>query len=196
MHIGKALPNVSTYVLNEQKILAPLNTNGELHIGGVGLARGYLNQPELTSEKFIANPFYDKTNPSSSARLYKTGDLVRWLPDGNLEFLGRIDHQVKIRGFRIELGEIESVLSTYEAVNDAVVVAKESEASGDKRLVAYVVTDTVGLGSDDDASVAASDDLIEDLRVHVSGTLPDYICLLYTSPSPRDKRQSRMPSSA
>jgi len=147
----------------------PVGVPGELLIGGAGLARGYLNRPDLTAEKFIANPFYDKTDPNSSERLYKTGDLVRRLPDGNLEFLGRIDHQVKIRGFRIELGEIENTLAADSSVKDAVVLAKESPG-GDKRLVAYVVTDSVGRHSDDTAA-----DYIGHLRQHVSARLPDYM---------------------
>jgi acyl carrier protein len=105
---------------------------GELHIGGDGLARGYLNRPELTAAKFIKNPF------GKSDKLYKTGDLVRYLPDGNIEFLGRIDHQVKIRGFRIELGEIETVLTQHPSLRETVVIARE-DLPGDKRLVAYVV---------------------------------------------------------
>ena len=104
---------------------------GELHIAGVGLARGYLNRPELTDEKFISNPF----SQGLSDRLYKTGDLVRWLPEGDLEFIGRIDHQVKIRGFRIELGEIESQLLAQDSVSECVLLAREEP----QQLVAYVV---------------------------------------------------------
>ncbi|MEN9865680.1 MAG: hypothetical protein RL748_1270, partial [Pseudomonadota bacterium] len=157
--IGKPIHNSQVYVLNPLGQLVPVHTAGELYIGGAGLARGYLNRPELTAEKFIANPFYDKTNPASSERLYRTGDLVRWRHDGNLEFLGRIDHQVKIRGFRIELGEIEQALASHPQVKDALVLAKES-ASGDKRLLAYVVS----------AGVAT-----EQLRQHLAQTLPDYM---------------------
>ena len=104
-----------------------------MHIGGDALARGYLNQPELTAQKFIDNPF----SGQPGARLYKTGDLVRYLSDGNIEYLGRIDDQVKIRGFRIELGEIESILRRHETVRESVVIAREV-APGDSRLVAYV----------------------------------------------------------
>src|ERR1700761_2820324 len=106
---------------------------GEIYIGGDGVAREYLNRPELTAEKFVTISVADK-----SRRLYKTGDLARWRPDGNLEFLGRIDHQVKIRGFRIELGEIESVLRKHPGLRESVVVVRE-DRPGDKRLAAYVV---------------------------------------------------------
>jgi acyl-CoA synthetase (AMP-forming)/AMP-acid ligase II len=107
---------------------------GEILLGGAGLSRGYLNRPELTAEKFIEKSF----NGKGTQRLYKTGDLGRWLPDGNIEYLGRLDEQVKIRGYRIELGEIESVLLQSELVSQAVVIAKE-ENNGTKRLVGYVV---------------------------------------------------------
>ncbi len=132
MTIGKPFDNVKIYILDSCLNPVPIGVPGELHIGGVCLARGYLNRPELTAQKFIQDPF----NPGM--RMYKTGDLARFLPDGNIEFLGRIDHQVKIRGFRIELGEIETVLNQYPAVKEAVVIPQEYEA-GDKRLIAYIV---------------------------------------------------------
>ncbi|MEG4634709.1 amino acid adenylation domain-containing protein [Microcoleus sp. AR_TQ3_B6] len=132
--IGRPLPNTQVYILDAQKQLVPIGVPGELYIGGVGVTRGYLNRPELTADRFILNPFSN----DSGSRLYKTGDLVRYLPDGNIEFLGRIDHQVKIRGFRIELGEIEAVLRQNRAVQDAVVIGQEYDLH-DKRLVAYVV---------------------------------------------------------
>jgi acyl carrier protein len=132
--IGRPLPNTQVYILDAQKQLVPIGVPGELYIGGVGVTRGYLNRPELTAERFIPNPFSN----DSGSRLYKTGDLTRYLPDGNIEFLGRIDHQVKIRGFRIELGEIEAVLRQNPAVQDAVVIGQEYDLN-DKRLVAYVV---------------------------------------------------------
>ena len=112
----------------------PIGLPGELHIGGVSLARGYLNRPELTADKFLHDPFSKEPN----ARIYKTGDLVRYRSDGYLEFLGRIDRQVKIRGFRIELGEIESALLAHPAIQEAVVLAPKDQ-TGDSRLLAYLV---------------------------------------------------------
>jgi amino acid adenylation domain-containing protein len=133
--IGRPIANIQVYILDAQLQPVPIGIPGELYIGGAGLARGYLNRPELTAERFIPNPFSDE--PSS--RLYKTGDLARYLSDGNIEFLGRIDQQVKIRGFRIELGEIEAVLSQHPDVRESVVMKRE-DASGNQRLVAYIVS--------------------------------------------------------
>jgi amino acid adenylation domain-containing protein len=134
--IGRPLANREIYILDKYGNPVPVGVSGELHIGGAGLARGYLNRSELTAEKFIPNPF----SHQPGARLYKTGDLARYLPDGNIEFLGRVDHQVKIRGFRIELGEIESALDRHPAVREAVVLAREDKPE-EKRLVAYVVAE-------------------------------------------------------
>ena len=133
--IGHPLSHVKTYILDQHLQPVPIGVVGELHIGGESLAKEYLNRGELTREKFIPNPFSNST----SERLYKTGDLARYLPDGNILFIGRIDNQVKMRGFRIELGEIESILNTHPQVNQAVVIDRE-DIPGNKRLVAYVVT--------------------------------------------------------
>jgi amino acid adenylation domain-containing protein len=156
--IGRPLGNKNLYVLDSHQQPVPLGVAGELCIGGVGLARGYLNRPELTAEKFIPNPW----GSDSSDRLYRSGDLVRYREDGNLEFLGRIDQQVKIRGFRIELGEIEEVLSRVPGVRQVAVVARE-DVPGDKRLVGYVV-------ADGEAAPAASK-----LKEWLRGNLPEYM---------------------
>jgi amino acid adenylation domain-containing protein len=137
--IGRPIDNIQVYILDGHLQPVPIGVAGELHIGGAGLARGYLNRPELTTEKFIPNPF----SSAYSGRLYKTGDLVRYLPDGSIEFLGRIDLQVKIRGFRIELGEIEAVLSLHPQIREAVVVVR-IEPTG-KRLVAYIVPQSASI---------------------------------------------------
>ncbi|MCG6137853.1 MAG: amino acid adenylation domain-containing protein [Nostoc sp. LLA-1] len=132
--IGRPIVNTQIYILDQHLQLLPIGIAGELYISGEGLAQGYLNRPQLTTEKFIPHPFSHK----KGARLYKTGDLARYRPDGNIEFLGRIDNQVKIRGFRIELSEIETVLSQQENVQKAVVIPQEN-VSGDQYLVAYIV---------------------------------------------------------
>jgi amino acid adenylation domain-containing protein len=156
--IGRPIDNTEIYLLDHRHRPVPVGVPGELYIGGAGLARGYLNHPDLTAEKFIPNPF--STDPG--ARLYATGDLSRYLPDGNIEFLGRIDHQVKIRGYRVELGEIEAVLRQHPAVSTAVVITT-GESPAEKRLVAYVVTNKVGaLGA-------------ADLRKFLKDRLPDYM---------------------
>ena len=128
--IGRPIANAQIYILNALLHPVPIGVQGELHIGGAGVARGYLNRPELTAEKFIPDPF----SAVPGARMYKTGDLARYRPDGNIEFLGRADHQVKVRGFRIELGEIEAALGQHPAVREAVVLAQEAatEAASDR----------------------------------------------------------------
>ena len=132
--IGKTVGNTRLLVLNQGLKLCPVNVPGELYITGDALARGYLNNPELTAEKFI-----HLTLNSQQVTLYKTGDLVRWLPGGDVEFLGRIDNQVKVRGYRIELGEIENRLMDHDSINETVVTVKEN-TGGEKYLCAYIVT--------------------------------------------------------
>ncbi len=131
--IGRPIANVQMYVLDQRLQPTPIGVPGEIYIGGAGVARGYLKRPALTAERFIPDPF----SSSPGARLYKTGDLARYRPDGNIEYLGRTDHQVKLRGFRIELGEIETVLAQYPTVRESVVIMRE-DTPGDQRLVAYV----------------------------------------------------------
>src|SRR6185437_700654 len=132
--IGKPIPNLSAYVLDEEGRLAPVGVAGELCIGGVGLSRGYWRRPELAAERFVPHPFSDRPGE----RLYRTGDSARWREGGNLEFLGRTDDQVKVRGHRIELGEIQSVLEEHPKIERAVAVVWD-DPSGVKELVAYVV---------------------------------------------------------
>jgi acyl-coenzyme A synthetase/AMP-(fatty) acid ligase/acyl carrier protein len=156
--IGRSLPNVQTYVLDRHLQPMPVGVPGELHIGGVGLARGYLNRPDLTARQFIPNPF----SGEPGARLYKTGDLVKYRLDGQLEFLGRIDDQVKIRGFRIELGELEAVLTQHPQIREAVVTV-QSDQSTEKRLLAYLVPDTQQTLT------------LSDLRRYLKERLPEYM---------------------
>ncbi|RIE04963.1 non-ribosomal peptide synthetase [Cohnella faecalis] len=132
--IGKPINNTQIYILNSEQLLQPIGIKGELCISGLGLSRGYLNRPELTAERFVAHPF------NHGERIYKTGDLARWLPDGNIEFLGRVDDQVKIRGYRIELGEVESALIAHDAIEEVSVIARE-DAEGKKILCAYFIAD-------------------------------------------------------
>ncbi|CAC5343231.1 MULTISPECIES: non-ribosomal peptide synthetase [Planktothrix] len=163
--IGRPIAHSQVYLLNATHQPVPLGTIGELYMGGAGLARGYLHRPELTAEKFIANPFHSPLQKhqglSPSPKLYKTGDLARYRPDGNLEFLGRSDYQIKLRGFRIELGEIEVVLENCPGVKQAVVLRREDLVGGAK-LVAYVVSENSTLTT-------------QDLRRFLEQQLPDYM---------------------
>ncbi|MEO3738489.1 amino acid adenylation domain-containing protein, partial [Shewanella baltica] len=159
--LGRAINTRQLYVLTPECAPCGIGAVGELYIGGAGLARGYLNRPELTAERFIPNPFASADDVSKGyTRLYKTGDLVRWLPDGNLQYMGRNDHQVKIRGYRIELGEVESALTALDEVKQAVVLAREH--NGQQYLAAYVV-----------GSTPIND--IESLRVSLQHQLPEYM---------------------
>ncbi|MBO3458676.1 non-ribosomal peptide synthetase [Aetokthonos hydrillicola Thurmond2011] len=184
--IGRPIINTQVYILDKDLQPLPIGVSGELYIGGDGLARGYHNSPELTREKFIQNPFRGSTGAQEQPlwgsqkskvksqklgsreqrskgdfRLYKTGDLARYLPDGNIEYLGRIDNQVKIRGFRIELGEIEAALNIHTEIEQAVVILRE-DLPGNKRLVAYVVTSDKSLNT-------------TELREFISSKVPDYM---------------------
>jgi surfactin family lipopeptide synthetase A len=168
--IGRPIGNTEIFILDKLLQPVPIGVAGELHIGGDGLARGYLKRPELTAEKFIPRPLNldpaqnldPVPNSDPDARLYKTGDLVRYLPNGNIEFLGRIDHQIKIRGFRIELGEIEAVLRQHSAINETVVVARE-DTPGDKRVVAYFV------------ATGNAAPTVAELRAFLREKLPEYM---------------------
>lgn len=156
--IGRPISNSQAYILDRHQQLVPIGVAGELHLGGAGLARGYLNRTELTAERFIPNPF----SKDQSARLYKTGDLARYLPSGEIEYLGRMDNQVKIRGFRIELGEIEAAISEYPAVRETVVLAIEDRPD-EKRLVAYIVEKQTPIAR------------ISELRSYLEHKLPAYM---------------------
>ncbi|MBG9456496.1 hypothetical protein ABE61_21410, partial [Lysinibacillus sphaericus] len=153
--IGKPISNTQIYILNGDN-LCGIGVPGELCIAGDGLARGYLNRPELTEEKFVKNPF-------GEGRLYRSGDLARWLPDGNIEYLGRIDEQVKIRGFRIELGEIESRIREIKGIHDSAVIAK-ADQNGDQAIYAYYTGESVS---------------VSEIREHLAGVLPEYMIPSY-----------------
>jgi amino acid adenylation domain-containing protein len=156
--IGPPIDNTQFYVLDSNAQPVPMGVPGELYIGGEGVARGYYKRPDLTTERFLPDPFRDSTG----ARTYRTGDLVRRLPSGDLEFLGRLDGQIKLRGFRIELGEIESALNLHPSVKQAIVVVRE-DVPGDKRLVAYLLPNAGGIPA------------AGQLRTFLLTTLPDYM---------------------
>ncbi|MDR7123076.1 amino acid adenylation domain-containing protein, partial [Rheinheimera soli] len=168
--IGRPIDNTQLYVLGANKSLLPHGAAGELYIGGVGLARGYLGRPELTAERFIDNPYY-QSEQGQSQRLYRTGDLVKWLPTGNLAYLGRLDQQVKVRGFRIEIGEVENAIATYEDVRDSVVVMS-ALPSGENGLVAYVVAPSI--------TEETEESFCEGLRQHLLALLPEYMLPMVT----------------
>ncbi|WP_298771746.1 non-ribosomal peptide synthetase [uncultured Shewanella sp.] len=173
--LGQSMNNVTAYVLNSKGQLQRRGVAGELYIGGACLARGYLNREDLTQAAYVANPFYDANDSNSSERLYKTGDLVRWSPDGDLIHMGRIDHQVKIRGFRIEPGEIETALVVHAQVNAAVVVAQVSP-QGERHLVAYVVVDNAEqLQAEDEAARALRRQFFGETRQAIEAHLPEYM---------------------
>ncbi|MEO7028369.1 MAG: AMP-binding protein, partial [Acidobacteriaceae bacterium] len=157
--IGKPIANTRVYVLDANRELVPVGVAGELYIAGAGVTAGYVGQPEMTAERFVADPFHP------DERMYRTGDLVRWLPEGVVEFLGRADDQVKIRGFRVELGEIETVLAAQAGVRQCVVMARAKDESNpdDKQVVAYVVLDR---------QQAAT---LETLKQALKERLPDYM---------------------
>jgi amino acid adenylation domain-containing protein len=187
--IGRPLANIQLYVLDQHGQPAPIGVPGELYIGGVAVAHGYLNRPELSAERFVPNPFPTTDNGANARggrwsavgrRLYRTGDLVRYRADGNIEFLGRIDQQVKLRGFRIELGEIEAVLRRHEGVQDTLVLARE-DTPGDKRLVAYVVPTnderrtTNDELADSSSLVIGQSSFVGELRAFLKQRLPEYM---------------------
>ena len=161
--IGRPISNVQVYVLDRHGRLLPVGVAGELYLGGDAIARGYLNRPEMTAEKFVSNPF----DLGGGSRLYKTGDLARYLPDGNIEFCGRVDNQVKIHGFRIELGDIEAALARSPAVASVAVCVKESSPH-DKQLVAYIVP-AGGLDSADHSVISSR------LKTFLNSKLPHYM---------------------
>jgi acyl carrier protein len=156
--IGRPIANTQVYVLDDKGLPVPVGVPGELYIGGIGVALGYWNRPELTAARFVPNPFAE---PPGS-RLYRTGDRVRWRHDGMLEFLGRADRQVKVRGFRVELGEIESALAAHPDIAEAAVLPKR-DASGEEHLVAYVVP------------AREMQPAPESLRTSLAERLPDYM---------------------
>lgn len=170
--IGSPQPNYTCYVLDENRQLVPVGVNGELYVGGAGVTRGYLNRPELTADRFIPDPFAPADSPYK--RMYRTGDVVRWLPDGTLIYVGRNDHQVKIRGVRIELGEIEHALCQHPRIGQAVVLAKDMGTRG-KQLVAYLVAKkSTGAGSSAPSANPSAISL-QSVRKHLNASLPAHL---------------------
>jgi amino acid adenylation domain-containing protein len=164
--IGAPIANTVCRILDHNGVRQPVGVPGELHIGGAGVARGYLDRPELTAERFIADPYSD----DPEARLYRTGDLARWRNDGLIDFAGRLDHQVKVRGHRIELGEIETALRDRDDIGDAVVIVREDQP-GDQRITAYLTAATTTTGEGDAAPTPDTGEL----RRYLAGTLPAYM---------------------
>ena len=169
--IGRPIPDLQVYLLDQYLQLVPVGVPGEMYVGGAGVTKGYLNRPELTTERFISSPFEkDEVIPptplnkggNEPSKLYKTGDLARYLPKGELEYLGRIDNQVKIRGFRIELGEIEALLASHPQIWETVVIVRD-DTTGDKRLVAYIVPQSEKIIT------------INEIRQFLKAKLPDYM---------------------
>ena len=178
--IGKPILNTQLYILSKELSLLPIGVNGELHIAGDGIAKGYLNLPELSAEKFIDNPF-------GNGKLYKTGDIVKWTAEGNIEYIGRLDDQVKIRGYRVELGEVEAVLANHEQVESAVVIA-QSHSQGNKLIAYYALEEGILESQWDDSA----------LRAYFRQQLPDYMVpsafikldeMLVTSNGKADRQQ-------
>ncbi|MBV9791335.1 MAG: amino acid adenylation domain-containing protein, partial [Chloroflexi bacterium] len=180
--IGHAIDNLQVYVLNGDLQPTPIGLLGEIYVGGVGVVRGYNGRPDLTAERFVPDPF----SQTPGARLYRTGDQARYLPNGELEYIGRIDHQVKLRGFRIELGEIEAALRQHEAVRDAVVIVREE--TGDKRIVAYIVGEQKNQGTKEQSTAnlpspaaagegpgVRAEGLTPELRRFLLASLPEYM---------------------
>ena len=181
MPIGRPIANTVVYILDKYGQPVPVGVRGELHIGGPGVARGYWKRPELTAQRFISNPFRE----DEDERLYKTGDLVRYLPDGCIEFLSRVDNQVKLRGFRIELGEIEAILAQHPAVKDAVAVVRE-DSPGSRRLIAYVVQNTL-------SAAANGQGTFDPLDVHAAQWQKAYDEIIYTGLEDQTSTYQGMP---
>jgi amino acid adenylation domain-containing protein len=168
--IGKPIANTQIYILDGLLQPVPIAAPGEIYVGGAGVARGYLHRPGLTSERFIADPF----SGDPQARLYKTGDMGRWRPDGTIEYLGRSDDQVKIRGFRVELAEVEAHLTQHARVSQATVIAREDD-TGEKQLVAYLVAERRSGHASEATENDFEQQLVKQLREHLKAQLPEYM---------------------